>query len=334
MKVNYKIVTLICSFLTMVTAIGWGQESTTSNLPSVCGGSRVRYGVAGLPLSTFNWEVTGGTVINNYNDSIDVQWGSTEGIKTIKVTEYTKDNCVAAPVMANIMVTSASVEIGTVAEICEGDSFTFVPNAVFALYNWSTGETTSKIVTGQAGTYWVDITDANGCTRRDSAELIVNPKLYINLGSDTVLCPEQTLVLDAGFDGTQYKWSTGDIGQTLQIGAGNKTYWVDVTSDKECVTRDSISISLCVDLKIPNAFTPNGDNDNDRWHLQWLEFYPEATIDIYDRWGRLVFKKKTFPAEGWDGKSNGKPLPMDSYHYIIDLKNGSEPIVGSVTIIR
>lgn len=315
--------------MTSLVNISLGQ-----NLPSVCGGSKVRYGVSGTPLSTFNWEVTGGTIIQNYNDSIDVEWGLQTGIKTIRVTEYTKDKCIAAPVIANVLVNAAAVDIGNIAEVCEGDSFTFVPNALFALYQWSTGETTSKIVTGTAGTYWVDITDANGCKGRDSATLVVNPKLVINIGNDTTLCPEQTMVLDAGYNGNKYDWSTGEIGQTIQVGAGFKTYWVDVTSDKECVTRDSIKISLCTDLKIPNAFTPNGDNDNDTWRISWLEFYPNASIDIYDRWGRPVFKASIFPVNGWDGKSNGRPLPMDSYHYILDLKNGSDPVVGNVTIIR
>jgi gliding motility-associated-like protein len=313
----------------MVAAIGLGQ-----NLPSACGGSRVRYGVSGTPLSTFNWEVTGGTIIHNYNDSVDIEWGISNGIKTIRVTEYTKNNCVAAPVLANVMVTSANVDIGNLVEICEDDSFTFVPNSIFALYKWSTGETTPQIITGTAGTYWLDITDANGCKGRDSATLVVNPKLVVNIGNDTTICPEQTLVLDAGFDGSRYSWSTGEIGQSIQIGAGNKNLWVDVTTDKGCVTRDSITISLCVDLKIPNAFTPNGDNDNDYWRISWLEFYPNASIDIYDRWGRLVYKSNLFPVSGWDGKSGGRPLPMDAYHYILDLKNGTDPIVGNVTIIR
>lgn len=329
MKVITKILPLTFIFLIMVTATGQGQD-----LPSVCGGTRVRYGTSGLPSSVFEWDVIGGTILNNYNDSIDVEWGTDTGIKTIRVTEHTATHCIGSPSVAHVVVNNPTLEIGDIAEICEGDSFTFIPNTVFATYRWSNGETTSKMVTGQAGTYWLDISDANGCTKRDSAELIVHPKLFVSLGSDTVLCPEQTLELNAGFDGTQYKWSTGDIGQTLKIGAGNHTYWVDVTSDKGCVTRDSISISLCVDLKIPNAFTPNADNDNDTWHLKWLEFYPDANVSIYDRWGRLIFKSKGFPTEGWDGRANGKPLPMDSYHYIIDLKNGSEPIVGNVTIIR
>lgn len=313
----------------MVAATGWGQD-----LPTACGGSRVRYGVSGQPLSVFNWEVTGGTIIANYNDSVDIEWGLADGIKTIRVTEHTVSNCVAAPVMAYVMVNSTRVDIGDVAEICEDGTYTFVPDAIYASYSWSTGETTSSIVTGKAGTYWVDITDENGCKGRDSAELIVNPKLYIDLGKDTVLCDGQTLVLDAGFDGTQYKWSTGDIGQLIEVGASRNPYWVEVTSDKGCITRDSIMIKICLDFKIPNAFTPNGDGDNDTWNLPWMEFYPEGTVEIYDRWGRIVFKQKGFPSQGWDGRAKGKSLPMDSYYYIINLQNGIDPIVGNVTIIR
>ncbi len=315
----------------MVTTMGWGQ---IPDLPSICGGSSVRYGVSGLPSSNYEWVVTGGTIINNYNDSIDVQWETKIGIKTLIVTEHTKDNCIASPAMAHVMVTGSNVDIGDKIEICEDDSYTLVPNAIFATYNWSTGETSSSIVTGNVGTYWLDITDANGCTTRDSAELIVNPKLIVNLGRDTVLRPENTLVLDAGFDGTNYTWSTGDNGQVIETSAGKKTIWVDVTSDKGCITRDSLNISLSIDIKIPNAFTPNGDTNNDTWNLPFMEFYPEASIEIYDRWGRAIFKKKGFPTEGWDGKSNGKPLPMDSYYYIIDLHNNMDPIVGNVTIIR
>jgi len=327
MKVNYKNISLIFGILLMVTATGWGQD-----LPSTCGGSRVRYGVSGLPSSTFNWEVTGGTIIANYNDSIDVQWEVVEGIKTIRVTEYTQGNCVAAPVLAHVVVGASSVNIGDIAQICEGDSFTFVPDIVYEVYNWSTGETTSSIVAKTTGTYWLEITDKYGCKGRDSAELVVNPKPNVSLGMDTILFPDQTMLLNAGSGGAEYKWSTGDISQTIETGGKDDPIWVSVTSDKGCINGDTISIT--VRYKIPNAFTPNGDGDNDTWHVQWLEAFPEATVEIFDRWGRLVFKQKGFPTEGWDGRSNGRALPMDSYYYILDLKNGKEPIVGNVTIIR
>lgn len=315
--------------------MGWGQD-----LPSTCGGSRVRYGVSGQPSSIFEWEVTGGTVLNNYNDSIDIEWELTEGIKTLKVTEHTQGNCVATPVFAHVMISSSKFDIGDKIEICEGETHTFIPNKLFTAYKWSTGATTPDISVTTPGTYWLEASDGSGCKGIDSAELVVNPTLKIDLGKDTALCPEQRLLLDAGTNGAKYQWSTNDIGSMLEIGEGKQTIWVDVTTDKGCVTRDSINIAICdyanwiKDFDIPNAFTPNGDNDNDTWKLEWLNFFPQATIEIYDRWGRMVFRSKGFPSEGWNGKSNGKPLPMDSYHFIINIESGVEPIVGNVTIIR
>ena len=328
MKVNYRIISLISSFLMMITAAGWGQD-----LPSACGGSRVRYGVSGQPSSTFNWEVTGGTIIANYNDSIDVQWETLEGIKTIRVTEYAQGGCVAAPALAHVMVNNGGADIGDeVIQICEGESHTFVPNILNVTYHWSTGDTTTTIVADKAGMYWVDITNGS-CKSRDSAELVINPKLYVDLGNDTALYMGKTIVLDAGFDGAQYKWSTGDITQSIEVGAKKEPVWVQVTSDKGCLSSDTVRINAVV-ADIPNAFTPNDDGVNDTWNISWLVFYPEASIEIYDRWGRIVYKKKGYSTPGWDGRSNSKPLPMDSYYYILTYDKDLDPVVGNVTIIR
>ena len=338
MKVRHTLILFFCSFLTLVTQQVWGQD-----LPSTCGGSQVRYGVSGLPLSVFNWEVTGGTILHNYNDSIDVKWDETEGIKTIKVTEYTQGKCVATPILGHVMIASAKVDIGNLIEICQGETYTFKPTQAFSQYQWNTGSTGTSLEVNQPGTYWVEVADASGCRGRDSAVLVVNPLLSISLGNDTVLCPEEEpkpLILDAGYTGSQYVWSTGDILPTIEVSYGKQTIWVDVTSDKGCTTRDTIEIAACnynewvKTLDLPNAFTPNEDNDNDTWKLWWIHQFDGATVEIFDRWGRMVYQTKSFPSDGWNGISNGKPLPMDSYYYIVNLQNGTDPIVGNVTVIR
>ena len=84
---------------------------------------------------------------------------------------------------------------------------------------------------------------------------------------------------------------------------------------------------------MPTAFSPNGDGINDSWRIEALITYPEALVSVYNRYGQLVFKSTGYN-KPWDGTRNGKPLPVDTYYYIIDLKNNIPTIQGSVFIIR
>ena len=59
----------------------------TGQLPMVCSGSRVRYGVTASSGATFQWQVIGGSIIQNYNDSVDVQWFNDDSTKFISATE-------------------------------------------------------------------------------------------------------------------------------------------------------------------------------------------------------------------------------------------------------
>ena len=87
-------------------------------------------------------------------------------------------------------------------------------------------------------------------------------------------------------------------------------------------------------LIIHEAFSPNGDLVNDVWNIGNSELYPEMEVTIYNRWGQSVWKSaKGYPVP-WDGKSNGAGLPVDSYHYVIDLHKAMRLLVGSVTIVR
>jgi gliding motility-associated-like protein len=86
-------------------------------------------------------------------------------------------------------------------------------------------------------------------------------------------------------------------------------------------------------LNIPNAFSPNGDGINDVWNITYLNDYPNCTMDIFDRYGRIVYQTIGYN-KPWDGTRNGNPVPVGVYYYIIDPKNGAPKVTGSVTVLR
>jgi gliding motility-associated-like protein len=95
-----------------------------------------------------------------------------------------------------------------------------------------------------------------------------------------------------------------------------------------------VNVEHDASLIIHNAFSPDGDLINDVWNIGNIGLYPNMVITIYNRWGQPIWKSGAGYPEPWDGKSNGSDLPIDSYHYVIDLHNGTRPIVGFITIVR
>jgi gliding motility-associated-like protein len=87
-------------------------------------------------------------------------------------------------------------------------------------------------------------------------------------------------------------------------------------------------------LIIHSAFSPNGDLINDVWNIGNISLYPSVEVTVYNRWGQMVWRSGKGYPQPWDGRSNGADLPVDSYHYVIDLHNGTRSVIGHVTIVR
>ena len=89
-------------------------------------------------------------------------------------------------------------------------------------------------------------------------------------------------------------------------------------------------------LQIPSLFSPNGDAQNDVWQIGGIEDYPNATINVYNRWGQLVFNSNgNYFGNEWDGTHNGTPLPFAVYYYVIDpINENIKTYHGGVTIKR
>jgi gliding motility-associated-like protein len=106
-----------------------------------------------------------------------------------------------------------------------------------------------------------------------------------------------------------------------------------VTSDKGCSATDQVFIKVLKMPTIPNIFSPNGDGVHDTWKIDYLDTYPGSTVDIFNRYGQKVFHSDGYTTP-WDGTVNGKPVPVGTYYYIVNPKNGRSQISGYVDVIR
>jgi gliding motility-associated-like protein len=113
----------------------------------------------------------------------------------------------------------------------------------------------------------------------------------------------------------------------------DQLYTIAITSAEGCSNSDTVSVRVIDQLIIPNAFSPNGDGINDTWQIRYLDLLPEATIQIFDRYGKTVLNKQGYNPP-WDGRVNGRDVPVGVYYYIIDLKIGGKIFTGSIAVLR
>ncbi len=87
-------------------------------------------------------------------------------------------------------------------------------------------------------------------------------------------------------------------------------------------------------IRIANALTPNGDGSNDMFMIRGLENYPNNRLYIFNRWGNKVYEASNYQND-WYGNYQGRPLPVATYYYILELNDSNRKIYkGAITIIR
>jgi gliding motility-associated-like protein len=126
---------------------------------------------------------------------------------------------------------------------------------------------------------------------------------------------------------------------------GTDTYEYTICDDKEPALCDSATIYIEVKelpVEVFNAFSPNGDGLNDTWIIQGITRFPDNEVQIFNRWGNLVFKVTGYnnTTKVWDGNSSegivfgSNGAPDGAYFYVITLGDGSERISGYVVVRR
>lgn len=196
--------------------------------------------------------------------------------------------------------------------------------------------------TAKAGLHKIrySFTAANSCSVFREQSIRVYPTPLADAGPDRTVLHGGTIVLAAkGSANASYLWTPNtamdnNAALTPKITPlGDLTYRLKVTSADGCTATDDVLVKVLKEVKVPNAFSPNGDGVNDTWKIDFLESYPGATVQVYDRSGRLVFSSVNYTKE-WNGMFKGTPLPFATYYYVIIPGNGRTQLNGSVTIIR
>lgn len=307
--------------------------------------------------STYSWKIDG-VAQSSVTNSLSITW-NIPGQYLITVLEHSANGCDGDERSGIVYVKSPPVpNAGNDATLCYGTNV-HLNGSGGIHYHWSPSTYLSNpdipnpiIKAPDAGvyTYYLDVTDANGCKSLQPASVIIKvlPPARIFAGNDTSITINQPLQLNAidltnsGF--IDFSWSPSlglnnpFIKNPVAMLSSDITYVVTARTEEGCEARDDIVIKVFAqaDLFVPSAFTPNGDGLNDVLKVIPVGIKELKFFNVYSRWGELVFSTKD-PNKGWDGMVSGKPQGTFTFVWAaegIDYKGNIIMRKGTVTLIR
>lgn len=240
---------------------------------------------------------------------------------------------------------------GSDQNICLGAPFILVGTGG-TTYVWTdinsntlSNDDTLIISNPQAGTVSYILTvSTNGCTDSDTVTLTSFPTPVVNAGPDITILQGQNTQIGGNpttQTGNNVVWSPPVFLQTptsynpIANPDTTTTYTVTVTDANGCTASDQMVLTVLPQIVFPNGFSPNGDGVNDAWIIDFIDRFPDCIVEVYNRWGQQLFYSVGYSTP-WDGMYEGKPVPIGTYYYIINLNHPLFPnaFTGPLTILR
>ena len=190
----------------------------------------------GDPLLLDAGEVQGVSYLWNTGQTTPAINASTSGVYSVTATNGYCSGTDTVTVLFN----PAPVNTLANTTACIGGTIVFDAGNPGSTYAWNDGQGSQSISVTQPGTWTVHVENAFGCVADFTASASFVPPPTVYLGTDTVLCSGQILVLDAGDPGNSYTWSTGATSRTIAVGSGG-TYSV-VVNNGYCSVSDDITV--------------------------------------------------------------------------------------------
>ena len=231
--------------------------------------------------------------------------------------------------------------------ICQGQS-TQLNASGGSSYSWSPArglsatDIANPVATPDTTTTYIVAVSNGVCSAMDSMVVTINKKPVADAGPDKVMLEGNTSTLKGKVSGgnVRYFWtppafiSDANSLNPLITPPRDTTYTLHVVSQIGCGSAtDDVFVRVYKAIKVPNAFSPNSDGINDVWKIEALETYPDASVMVFNRYGQQIHTANGSSLP-WAGIFKNKPLPVGTYYYVIDLKNGFAKLSGSVVILR
>lgn len=273
---------------------------------------------------TVNWydAISGGNLLEENSASFSPENEGTYYAEAISIN----GNCISNTRTAVTLTFSQLPQVyDEEVFFCEGESIEISADINNMSYLWNTGETTESITVSTEGVYTVDVTNLDGCTVTKTIDVIqldapIIAEVYTE-NNDLVITTENQGDFSYSIDGINYQ--STPIFENLEGGR----YTVYVRENSDC----GIDTQTFIHFIVPKFFTPNNDTYHDTWRLKDIEYYASSEVQIFDRYGKLLFYRKNKPI-AWDGMLRKQPLPTSDYWYVITI-NGQRR-VGHFTLKR
>jgi gliding motility-associated-like protein len=325
--------------------------SLNSSCSSVADGSASVVVSGGTPTYKYQWQGPGGftsattSITNIYS-----------GNYTLSVTDTL--GCRRDSVLKVITTLTIEANAGLDTVVCPGSSVALSGlNSLGAVnYSWFPIPGTTPVAStpsfvlpsaddGQSYTFQlVTISSTPGCFDRDTVVIKTYSIPYLDAGPSytipvfsTVTIGGNPTILGPGTVTWSPPFSLSDINLENPIASNTIaiTYTASMMYGMGCIVSDTMEVTLYPEVRINNGFSPNGDGKNDMWLIDYLEQFPDNTVEIYNRWGDQLFYSKGYRTP-FDGKYKGHDLPVGTYYYVIRLNHPAypTPYTGPLTIFR
>lgn len=179
--------------------------------------------------------------------------------------------------------------------------------------------------------------------RVSSNTVAINVHAYptVSAGPDRMLISGTPVVLQGSVTGElpTYYWSPSSYldNDTILTPSASPPkdfrYALYATSPYGCRAVDDMLVKVVSGIYVPNAFTPNNDGKNDHWRIPFLDPFLDASVNVYNRYGQLVYHVEGKTVD-WDGNYNQMPQPSGAYVYYITFKSQYPDMKGTLLLIR